>query len=281
VDHFGPLYLLATTTANMKKSSILFGLLILLLPNLIGQNTNQQKFDALRHSSDWQEKFQDQCTEDWQSRWFLDGLRARVDNTKDGMVFSAGPVAGDHACHAVLWTKEIFRGDVKIEYQYTRTDTRTEWVNILYIQASGLSPYANDIYTWKDQRKIPYMKAYFQNMEALHISYAAYKKNNTDIDKDYVRARKYPVEPGEKFSTTTEIAPSSFQTGLFQPGETYQITVIKTANQLHFEVTGKDTTKLFSWELSDTQTVDVGRIGLRHMYTRSALYKDFKVYVKE
>jgi hypothetical protein len=118
-------------------------------------------------------------------------------------------------------------------------------------------------------------------MEALHISYAAYDRDNTDLSNDYVRVRKYPSLPGQSFSKTTEIPPTSFKTGLFNPGETYKITVIKTGRKLYFKVEGKEDSKLFSWDLSESQTVSEGRIGLRHMYTRSARYKDFKVYSKK
>jgi len=41
------------------------------------------------------------------------------------MILSAGPTAGSDSCHAVLWTKRSFSGDVKIEFEYTRADTKT------------------------------------------------------------------------------------------------------------------------------------------------------------
>ncbi|TDD96282.1 DUF1961 family protein [Flavobacterium cellulosilyticum] len=248
---------------------------------LQGQNTNQKDFDSLKTSSNWHLQFEDDCTKDWKSHWFLDGLRAVIKNTREGMTFSAGPKEGSDASHAVLWTKKSFKGDVKIEYQYTRTDTCTEWVTILYIQATGIPPYSQDISTWNDARTIPAMLTYFTNMKALHISYSAYDKDNTDITNDYIRVRQYPVLPGQNFNTTTAIPEASFKTGLFKPGETYTITVIKTAEKLYFKVEGKKDSKLFSWDLSKQLPILEGRIGLRHMFTRSARYKDFKISVKE
>lgn len=53
------------------------------------------------------------------------------------MLLSVGPIPRDHASHCVLWTKESFAGDVKIEFDYWRLDTIQRWVNILYIQATG------------------------------------------------------------------------------------------------------------------------------------------------
>lgn len=256
-------------------------LLFFLTASLQGQNTDQKDFDSLNVALDWQVQFEDDCTRDWQSKWFLDGLRAKVENTPEGMNFSAGPEVGNDASHTVLWTKESFEGDIKIEYQYTRTDAGTEWVTILYIQATGIAPYSQDISTWNNLRTIPAMRTYFMNMKALHISYAAYDKDNADINNDYVRVRQYPVLPGQNFATSAEIPDASFKTGLFHPGETYKITVIKTAEKLFFKVDGKKDSKLFSWNLSDLPPILEGRIGLRHMFTRSARYKDFKVYTKK
>ncbi|NOY95532.1 MAG: DUF1961 family protein [Chlorobi bacterium] len=248
---------------------------------LFGQDVNESDFEKLNRLKEWHLEFKDNCTRNWKSKWFLDGLRAEVTNTKDGMVFSAGSVDGDDACHAVLWTKDSFKGDIKIEYQYTRTDTRTKRVNILYIQATGtgIGPYSKDISEWNNLRIIPYMKTYYQNMNALHISYAAYG-NDGPGHIDYIRARKYPVVPGQKFSTTTEIPPASFDTGLFVPGVSYKITVIKTNKKLYFKVEGQGVSKLFSWDITNFPPVTGGRVGLRHMYTRSAMYKGFKVYTK-
>ena len=246
---------------------------------LIGQNSND--FEVLNKSGKWHIKFKDDCTENWQNYWFLDGLKAIVKNSNEGMCFSAGTEEGNDAHHAVLWTKQSFKGNVKIEYFYTRTDSTTSWVNILYIQATGIKPFASNIYKWKDERTIPAMKTYFNHMKALHISYAAFGPNNLDANNDYVRARSYPVIEGENFNKTTEIPPASFNTGLFKTGETYRITVIKTLDKLYFNVEGKTIAKLFSWGLTKNQQVFEGRIGLRHMYTRAARYKDFKVFVQK
>ncbi len=244
-----------------------------------GQNIEDNDFEKVNQSSEWQLKFEDSCTENWQSKWFLDGLRATVNNTKRGMVFSAGLIKED-ACHSVLWTKESFKGDVKIEYEYTRTDNQIQAVNILYIQATGtgIEPYSKDIAEWNDLRIIPTMSKYFKNMNLLHISYAAYNFDDSGID--YIRVRQYPVAPGQRFGKTTEILPASFDTGLFIAGVTYKITVVKTDGSLYFKVVGPDDSKLFLWDISNKQQIAEGRIGLRHMFTRSAMYSSFKIYTR-
>lgn len=246
---------------------------------LCGQSVAHDDFEDSSTFQKWKVQFKDRGNKNWNSKWFLDGEQANVTNSSKGMLFSAGSTVFDDACHAVLWTKDFFEGDIKIEYEYTRTDTETSQVNILYIQASGIgqAPYAEDISEWNDLRRIPSMKTYFNNMNALHISYAAFGQENKDELQDYIRVRKYPRLPGNNFSKTTEVPPSYFQTNLFETGKTYKITVVKTRKRLFFKVEGKGISKLYSWDLKEGQSVQKGRIGLRHMYTRSARYKNFTI----
>ncbi|MDX2432578.1 MAG: DUF1961 family protein [Bacteroides sp.] len=257
---------------------------ILLIPILLFvgcKNENQLTFKKLNASTDWNLKLDDDCTANWQDNWFLDGQIATLVNSDKGMNFSAGPVNRDDAHHAVLWTREVFKGDIKIEYNYTRTDTQLVNVNILYIQASGIGvePYDSDISKWNYLRTIPTMSIYYNNMRTLHISYSAFKMVNDDPEDDYIRIRKYPVTDEITFDDM-EILPAYFKTGLFLPGETYKICVIKTGENLFFHVKGEGAGKLYSWVLESDNPITEGRIGLRHMYTRSANYSDFKVYLK-
>ncbi|MFL1013634.1 DUF1961 family protein [Flavisericum labens] len=234
-------------------------------------------FDRLNKSEKWQLKFDDSNTTNWQDHWFLDGKRAKVETNNKSMTFTAGPIERDDAHHAVLWTKKSFKGDVKIEYDYTRTDTKQKWVNILYIQATGVKPFKKNIYKWKKKRGIPAMKTYYNHMKLLHISYAAY---NNHTSQEYVRARFYPVPDGKNFNSSTEIQPDSFDTGLFKPNITYKITTIKTDKWLFFKVEGENEKRLFSWNISNIAPIKKGRIGLRHMFTRSARYTNFKISTK-
>jgi hypothetical protein len=225
----------------------------------------------------WRQKFYDPGTGKWQEKWFLDGERAIVKNTETGMVFSGGAVAGDHASHAVLWTNEVFAGDVKIEFDFTRLDTINRWVNILYIQATGkgIPPYIEDIAAWSNLRQIPYMHSYFDNMDLLHVSYAAFGNDNDKPD-DYVRARRYPRPQDENFGMTN-ISPDYFNTELFQPGIEYHFTFIKTSEDLFFEVKNHNIKKLFHWPLKNVEPLKAGRIGIRHMWTRCSRYRNISI----
>jgi chondroitin-sulfate-ABC endolyase/exolyase len=230
---------------------------------------------------DWATVFSDEGSSDWKAQWLLDGEFASVKNTPEGMMFSAGPEEWNHAHHAVLWTKEWFKGDLKIEYDYTRIDDVHQWVNILYIQATGKgSGFAPDIMEWADFRKEPWMKHYFENMKLLHISYAAYGRDDNGVGEDYVRCRRYPKAEKGEFSKT-EIKPDSFRTGLFHTGKTYHITAIKKGSRLFFDVEGDGSKKLFAWESPLIGEVNEGRIGLRHMWMRAACYRNFNISVLE
>ena len=140
--------------------------------------------------------------------------------------------------------------------------------------------FSKDIMKWADFRKEPWMKHYFENMKLLHISYAAYGRDDNGVDDDYVRCRRYPKADEGEFSKT-EIKPDSFHTGLFRTGKTYHITAIKQDDRLFFNVVGDGKEKLFAWQSPLIGEVTEGRIGLRHMWMKSARYANVTVSVLE
>ncbi len=230
------------------------------------------------YALDWKTVFEDPGDVDWQKSWFLDGQRATIKNMDDGMLFSAGPIERDNACHAVLWTKQSFEGDLKIEYDFTKMDDIKRWVNIIYIQATGIEedPFTKNIAEWSHLRTIPFMKTYFKKMNLIHISYAAFP-NNEDKDKvDYLRARRYPLLAGKKFSDI-EVGESYYDTGLFIPGIKYHISIIKKNDMVYMNVSGEGISKYFQWDFSVHPEITEGRIGLRHMWTRCSKYANFIV----
>ena len=262
----------------LQLPKIVFAIVMLDSSNAMAQK-EKNSFDQLNSSDAWNLVFKDKCTKDWTKNWTLDGLVATVSNSKKGMQFTAGPEFKNDAHHAVMWTKESFTGDIKIEYDYTRNDKETKCVTILYIQATGdgEGDFVKDISTWAKFREVPSMNKYYENMNALHISYAAFI-NSADTSF-YTRARRYPKEDGKRFDHT-KIAPSYDNEGYFKTGQTYHITAIKSGRQLFFKMKSKDGVELFTWDLSNVEPITEGRIGLRHMYTRSAIYKNFKIYTK-
>jgi hypothetical protein len=264
----------------MKKIGVISIIIFLLVNAVFSQGIeNEEKLFADLLNSDWNKSFFDSGTKNWEEQWFLDGQRASIKNMDDGMLFSAGPIAFDNASHAVLWTKQSFSGDIKIEYDYTRMDDITRAVNIIYIQAEGIGeePYTKDITEWSHLRIIPRMSSYFNNMNLLHISYAAFNNRDEENKKDYVRARRYPVKPGEKFSTYTQLEGNYEDTGLFKPGITYHITIVKSDEKLFMKVEGEGKSNLFSWDTSKFEPVEEGRIGFRHMWTRCSKYANIKI----
>ncbi|RLD10352.1 MAG: hypothetical protein DRI44_06280 [Chlamydiae bacterium] len=231
------------------------------------------------YNADWKKVFHDSCTQNWKERWTLDGLKAKVRNSAKGMSLLAGPTAGDNSCHAVLWTKQNFKGDIKIEYEYTRLDKATNFVTILYVQATGtgIGQYKKDISKWSGIRNVPFMRTYFDNMNTYHISYAAYGTKNIDPVEDYIRARRY-MPLAKKGLKGTELKPDYFRTGFFKTEVPHKITVIKKGKDLFMHIRNDEKELLCHWENQSLPPIDGGRIGLRHMYTRKARYSNFRIY---
>lgn len=235
----------------------------------------KELFENENHGK-WRELFSDSCTEDWSQQWFLDGEVGTVTHSPEGMTMTAGPEFKNDAHHMVLWTKENFSGDLKIEYDYVRLDDAIKCVNILYIQAtgSGESPYETDISQWNDLRKVPSMRMYYDHMNVYHVSYAAF--GNTDVDDtSYIRGRRYmPNAPGLKGS---DLKPDYWPEDLFETGEPHHLTFIKKDLAIYLKV--ENDSQEYYCRMSNTElpAVTFGRVGLRQMFTRSARYKNLSI----
>lgn len=258
----------------MKKS---YGLLSALLLGVLFSHSPQA---AAKTNETWTLVFSDSGSNDWKSNWFLEGAKASVANSATGMVFTAGPVAAKDAGHAVLWAKQSFAGDVKIEYDYTRLDSMTQAtaVNILYLQATGLGTEQSptDIFLSTEQRQVPSMDSYFNHMNTLHISYACTGPQRAN----YVAARRYPAKKPMGFKGT-EVLPIYENIQLFKPGETWHLTAVKEGRHLSFTARRGEETHTFEWDTSAFEPVTEGRIGFRHMWARSSLYQNVQVYTKK
>jgi len=239
----------------------------------------QDRFDTLC-TSPWHEAFTDPGTGSWEDHWSLDGELATITNAPpSGMDFAAGPMANQDASHAVLWTRESFTGDLKIQYTYTRLDDAVENVNILYVLASGQGTdgFGWDVLDWRERRRVPAMRMYFNHMHTYHISYAAYGVAAND-GEDYIRARRYMPNAG-KGLRDTEILPDHARTRLFQTGVAHHITVIKHTDDLFMHIRNDATERLCHWNTSAYPAIHDGRVGLRHMASRRSRYRDFSVSV--
>jgi len=241
--------------------------------------TSQTEEELFRQANlgGWKTVLEDPCTSDWTDRWFLDGEVAAVRNGPGGMQLTAGPRFGEDAHHMVLWTRESFSGDLRIEYDYTRLDFESRCVNILYVQAtgSGTAPWKTDIAEWSELRRKPSMKLYFNHMRLYHISYAAFGNSNDDPGDDYIRARRYAPE-GTGLNGT-DLEPDYFRTGLWAPGVPHHITVIKRAGEISMRVENPEQVRYCHWKDPADAPIEAGRIGLRQMFTRSARYADFRI----
>ena len=253
------------------------------------QDTNQllEAIDLIRQPSAcpeifdapiWNLQFTQKDWKNWKAHWQLDGLQhATVTPQTDSLTLSAGPEA-DNSQSVVLWTRESFAGDIKIEYDYTRLDHSDRYVNFLYLHATGKGepPYVDDISAWSALRSKPFMNLYYENMNLIHISYAVMRTS----EPDYIRVRCYPVTPGKDFQEDTAVPGTYYNQGMFETGQTYHITTIKRGMALLFRVTGAGLDRVYQWDLSAFPNLTGGRIGLRQMQTRMARYANFKVFTK-
>ncbi len=261
------LYLLTLTVATHADDKITRG-----HAEIHGETS--ERFDEAARGK-WREALFDLGTDDWEANWFLDGEVGTVKTGVDGMELAAGPLFKNDAHHMVLWTRKSFAGDLKIEFEYTRLDNETRCVNILYIQAtgSGKGPFARDIAKWSRLRRIPSMRTYYDNIHAYHISYAAYPNN--DDTTAYIRARRYMPE----FNSLkgTELKPEYFPKRLFKTGVPHKVTVIKRARELMMRIENAEQTYFCWMQNPNLPEIHDGRIGLRHMFTRSARYKNIRI----
>ncbi len=239
--------------------------------NCIATPADEKRFKEL-YQSKWKNVFSDKGTKKWQKKWSLDGKIGHVENGADGMALYTGPERKNSAHDVVLWTKQSFSGDLLIEYDYTRIDNRDRSVNIIYIQATGSQEgeYSKNIKDWNAMREVPAMQVYYNNMNTLHISYAAFSE-----DGDYIRARRYRPDLKQKM-TGTELG-AAYNTGFFEKDVKHHITIIKKGFDLYMKVSTDQKSVLYKWNYQQHPKIVEGPIGLRHKCVSAAVYKNFTV----
>lgn len=235
-------------------------------------NKVKEKYKVLA-SETWKQVFWDDCTEDWQKQWFLDGDLAKVTNCSQAMTIDTAKG------FAVLWTQQEFEGDLRIEYEFKRDDDFFgQAVNIIYIQATGDGEegYDEDITKWSDKRTTAKMSDYFLNMHTYHMSYAAYAKQG-GRESEYIRMRRYlPLQ--NKAMKNTKMIGEYTQTDLFEDKQWVHVTIIKKAKEVFVEFKHPKKNLLCHFKNEDKPGIDKGRIGLRLMPNRLSRFKNFKVF---
>ena len=114
-------------------------------------------------------------------------------------------------------------------------------------------------------------------MNTYHISYAAFP-NNEDTTQ-YIRARRYM--PNATGLNGSNLKPDYFPEGLFGTGVPHKVTVIKKNRSISMRIENSEQIYYCHMTNPDLPTVTEGRIGLRHMFTRSARYQNFRVSVAD
>ena len=235
-------------------------------------------------------------TRPWQEDWFVDGRHATVEYRNDDddddasllLYFAAGTVTKQQdpehyqEHHAVLWTRQVFDGNVRVSFDMTRLDTSDYGTVLFYIQAQGIgtvAPYERDIYAWRDLRQVSSMDKYYNTMNLLSISL-----------RENIRCKRYPwnnVETGQP--NPNILLPPMVDYETIVPHQSYHVVLEKRNPYLTLRLyrnddkTTSEKTCLVdtTWDQRDCPElqpwIETGRIGIRHMSTRQHLYRNFQV----
>ena len=243
-------------------------------PSLPAAQEEQLKlrFDVLEKEP-WTLHLEDPGTADWKQKWFLDGEKSSITNTPAGIKLVSGAESLGDAGHCVLWSKESFQGDLRVEYDFTRLDESERGVDIIYLQAtgSGKGRYSEDILEWASLRKTPSMKLYFDHMNTYSISYAVGMPGS-----EYVRLRRYL--PESKGLDGTEVPPAFGRTALFSTGCLHHLTVIRHGREIFLRVRTAEREGFYYWKNDLFDPINEGRVGLRQMAGKAGLYANFKIF---
>lgn len=234
--------------------------------------------------------FEDTMTSDWQENWFLDGEKGTVEHRDGGLFLEAGPLTKQaerdlgvdppveyNAHHIVLWTRQVFDGDIRISYEYTEEADST-YTNLIYIQAQGTgeAPFLEDLTAWNALREIPGMDMYYNHMDLISISL-----------RDEIRCRRYPwnnPDKGEEFASRL-FEPMVPHPGL-EKGVRHQVLIEKRAASLRLMIRQQESGNLVidhSWDLTENmddrapRLITRGRIGQRLMGGHKLTMWNFKV----
>jgi hypothetical protein len=247
-----------------------------------GKNDTTQEKQGMT-KADEKVLFEDPMTGHWQQNWFLDGKNATLEHRDGGLYFSAGTITKKqdrekyHAHHAVLWTKQVFEGDLLISFEMTRVDTSNYGNTLLYIQAQGIGkpPYVEDIYAWRALREVPSMDKYFTYMSLLSLSF-----------RENLRCKRYPLRDMEGNPYKGALLEPMEEYGGIESGKTYTVEVAKKNPHLTLRLYDAATEELLkecTWDVSKNpekqmpRLIRKGRIGLRHMSTKQFIYRNFTV----
>jgi hypothetical protein len=261
----------------MSTIKTLFSCLLLIYTTHAADKQAHSRF-LQETSKTWQQAFSDPMTANWQEKWFLDGQYAKVTNNSEYLTINTEDNEQSDKVYGVLWTKQSFNGDVRIEYDFKSANTHFKGVNIIYIQATGDGQKNNteDIFQWSEKRTSAAMSDYFLNMHTYHISYAAFG-NKPNIDyQDYVRGRRYLPEANKGMKNTVMKGEYN-DTGLFKDQQWIHVTIIKKDKKLWVEFKHPEKTLLCYFENDKNPAINSGRIGLRLMPKRVSHFKNFKV----
>jgi hypothetical protein len=233
--------------------------------------------------------FEDSFTGDWSENWFLEGDKAILETSEDGLHFIASTIPGIwqtrsespemrelfDSLHAVIWTRQEFEGEIAVSFEMTRTSEGFTFLLYMLAQGVGWGPYEEDIADWQELREIPRMSLYFHNMNLTGVTF-----------RNQLRLRRYPWMDEAGVDFTDNLIGEMIDYDQIPVGNTYKVDVeLRTATmRFRIEEVGNPSNivdKTFD-RISDLDPrrpapSTRGRIGLRHMTGTSVQYRNFQV----
>ena len=235
----------------------------------------------LLENQNWKKAYAEKEGQKSEKNWYIDGEKGSMKKDGNKIILEAGPDIESEDDHIVMWSKKSFKGDIMIDYEFTKLDSLERFVNIIYIQATGNNALESpkDISKWKEKRKTPLMSHYYNNMNLTHLSYAAFE-NKPDIrNTEYIRARRYMPDAGNGLKGT-EFPEEYLCPLLFETGIKHKLTIIKQDGNILFRVKTENRTAYYKFTGDSLPDYEEGAIGFRQMHGRNSSYENIVVYTK-
>ncbi len=226
----------------------------------------------------WIPALVDGGTDRWADRWLLSGDPDRgitVTNGPEGMTLRAGDGTDPRKDHAVLWTRAIFSGDVRIEYDYVVLDRYPTPIGeggycsavLIHSRVASSAPLPADIGNWSSEQRNsdtsgPALNAVIDGLQ-LNYAFVGDPRGNP------FRLRS---NPGYRLVGESAGVP------VFEVGTEYHLVIEKVATTVSIAAnppTGLSVSHSFaSPEIGQHL---YGRIGLRNMNHREARYRNIRI----
>lgn len=214
----------------------------------------------------WTLAFDDPGSGGWSGKYDLHGPPCAQASNVGGIRLRSCASEDDSL---ILWTRQRFDGDMKVEYDYrilSNLSPTQEIASALLIgTGDGATGLPADFAAWT----VPFDQGRYQNTNTLWMNYAY--QNPASGDPLRIRLRRNPG-----YNNLGD-APPEFP---FNVGTTYHIVVEKVGSNFTVSVTGPSGTRSHTWSNSSIGGITGGYVGFRNMHFRETLISNVRIYTR-